>query len=210
MFEHLYSFDIFFEKIKENENIFLSIPNFEYYIQDNNFNFLNIEHTFLYNINNIINIFKRNSYNIVSMEKFERHSIFFYFKKSYDSNLEIIREKNNINYVNFVKFYNNTINNIQLINNFIETNNQYEIIFFPCSMLLQTLISLGLEFKKVKYCFDNNKFKHNMRLYGTKLICLSLDDIKNISNHLVIIFNTCYSLEIEKQLIKEKIRYNIL
>jgi len=54
---------------------------------------------------------------------------------------------------------------------------------------------------KIKYILDNDKNKHNKRLYGTNLITKSTEVIKNDDDAIVILRTAFYDEEIKKDIL---------
>ncbi len=206
VFEHLYEPKELFS-IK-SKYIGISIPNIPSYMENFILNFLNIEHTFYYEEEQIINFFNNNKYKLVNKSYYTNHSIFYIFKfddslesKIYNKNIiyEIISKSN--------KYFEKIHKLIKKINNYITNNSHKNFAIFPANLYIQYLISMGLNTTKIKYLYDNNINKKDKYLYGTNLICKDLDFLKENSNNEIILLGFLYNDEIIKILEKNKISY---
>lgn len=200
VFEHAENPELFLKKCKDLLNtdgtIFISIPNFELWINNKYWNGITPEHQIYPTIEQITQLCDRLNLNVI-YEKFKDHSIFFKIQfGSIQKNLTIKTK------LKVEEWFDSIIHSIKHIENIIIETNPDQIYLVGASHISQypLLMSKIIE-KKTKYVLDNSTSKHEKRIYGTNCICKPFDFIKNIHNPFIVIFNSPYIEEMKKQLI---------
>jgi hypothetical protein len=211
VFEHFYEPLDILEKIAKNKNItniFISNPDFEYYIENNMFHVLNTEHTY-YNDNQfLVDLFGRYGFKCLDRKNYNGHSVFFYFKRSNDI---IVSEPKNINIQEKLNgYFNNVKGLVKKYNQFLNENEN--VYMFPCSINSTFLFIFGLDYKRISGLLDNSPRKINKKIYGYDVQCKSFKVIVNDldSNACIILsgLDKCnFYNEIIEDLEKNNIKY---
>jgi 2-polyprenyl-3-methyl-5-hydroxy-6-metoxy-1,4-benzoquinol methylase len=206
LFEHIYEPNDFlkncFEILQEDGKMFFSIPNMQYIADNYIAPFFGVffEHTIFYNIDNITYLLNNNKFEIIYIDYYENHSIFFYVKKNKNiTSVERIPKINNIDkFFDNINHYNNFILNcIEEINKF--KDNKY-IYIFGASYNTQILLSMGLITNiNITAILDNCVEKQNKYFYGFNILIKSPDILKD-NDSIVILKNGVYSTEIYSQI----------
>ena len=76
------------------------------------------------------------------------------------------------------------------------------IFLFGAHIFSQYLLEFGLDSKKIINILDNDKNKHNRRLYGTKVIVKSPQILKDIKKPIVILKAGTYNQEIKNDILQ--------
>jgi predicted SAM-dependent methyltransferase len=199
VFEHSTDPDQFLKKcieiLDDNGEIFLSIPNFEFWINNKYWNGITAEHQIYPSIKQINKICNKNGLNL-KYEFFKNHSVFLRINKNkIESDYN---DRNNINILGWAKSIKNSIKDLEgkITSEGIESVlivgashiSQYPILMSP---IIRSITEISL---------DNSSSKHGMRLYGTTCICKSFDILKTIENPIVILFNSPYIEEMINQI----------
>jgi hypothetical protein len=201
VFEHLYDPTKFINNIKRNkvQTVFVSIPNMNAQIKNNNVPIVNQEHTFLCDYDNIIYLFSKGGYICKSHYYYKDHSIFFKFVyNNIDNNINDITYFDTTKIDRISKIYNNNRYNIS--NLFIDTCEKVFIV--PSAAYGQIIYYfLNNEYKNNIVGFlDNDSNKIGKRLYGTPLYIFKMDEIQNYSKITILIYKGPYTIEIVNQL----------
>lgn len=199
VFEHADDVDGFLKGaislLKENGVFMISIPNFEFWIQNKFWNGITHEHTIYPFIQHIDLLAKKNNINL-EFTKFKNHSIFFTFKKGkeYTQNkLENTKKELAINWCESI------INSVKIAEDQIV--NDKEIIIAGASHLAQYPILISNKLKdKIKIVIDNSDTKVNKRLYGTSVIDKKFEYIQNIEQPIILLFSSPYREEMITQI----------
>jgi len=207
VFEHVYQPNDFIKHISsflDDGLMIFSVPNMDKMINKCYNNCINFEHTILLGEDHIDYILKSNGFEIVDREFYkDDHSIFYCAKKinhPIDNPLGVLSKSKN-KYENLFDNYIKThLGDIHKINNIIDNTNN-NVYLFGAHIFSQYLISFGLNTDKIKYILDNDKNKHNKRLYGTNLITKSTEVIKNDDDAIVILRTAFYDEEIKKDIL---------
>ena len=197
VFEHLYNPLDFLEKMKINsqiEYIYLNHPDFDYATKNNVLINLNFEHTFLIEHQFLFKIFEKYGFILNRNDNFENFSLFLEFKRNpfynplYDSLLiKNISTHNDVN-----NFFDTITKNVNYINNLMETNDKnIKYYMWPSSVYSITLITLGLNYKKLSGILDNSPNKIGKYLYGYNLLCSSFNEIIKSNDENICIFLSC-------------------
>ena len=209
VFEHATEPDQFLKKCVElldnNGEIFLSIPNFEYWINNKYWNGITAEHQIypsIKQINKICNINKL----YLEIEFFKNHSIFLKIGKkmrkkeiTYDNNIDILQWAYSIK---------NSIKNLEgkITNEGIEN-----AVIVGASHLSQYPILMSEKIRRViTFSLDNSISKHGLRLYGTECICKPFEILREEDNPNVILFNSPYKNEMKEQIKSINSQTNIM
>ena len=208
--EHMYSPAKFLEAIntkllKNDGYLCFSVPDIEYWLSKKYTNAINFEHTFLINDKYTQLLLATSGFEIVASKKFGNgHSTFYAAKKTLDpfiNNLSSFDAFYERNYSMAMDYRSYLLNEVSQINAAINQCSN-AIYIFGAHVFTQTLISLGLETKKITSILDNSTQKHGLRLYGTNLMVNNPICLNEIINPAVIIRAGIYDSEIKDGLLK--------
>lgn len=206
VFEHFYKPKEIVEKIYANKNIdnlFLTFPDLEYYINNNVLHLLNTEHTYYVDNNFLVEFFKSNGFDLVEQKKYNNHSVMFYFKRS-EEGIKPFEFKNE-NY-SLEKYFNTIFDTITSFNEVIENNkNTY---LWPASIHTLYLMIFGLDYKNIAGFLDNSSLKINRKMYGTDKVVYSFYE-KIKENPTVLINGGVFNAEVEDLLKENDVEYYI-
>ena len=104
------------------------------------------------------------------------------------------------NYKIFLDFFDLWYKDVKNINKILKIENR-KYYLFGAHIFSQFLIKFGLDLKNVICILDNDPFKKNFYLYGTKLRVLSPNILRNKKNSLILMRAAQYSKEIKKQIL---------
>ena len=203
--EHIYNPITFLENVRSkmsNDTLHIfSLPNFKYSLSNKFTNQLNFEHTVLLTEDIVDTLLKRVGFKIIEKGyNAGLPSVFYACKKTKKIDLEFntqIYENNKSMFLDFVKFYQKEINNLnKKIKDF-----DGEVYLFGAHIFSQFLIYNGLDTEKIKNVLDNSEMKQGNRLYGTNFKVLSPKVLKNKSNVAVILKVANYKDEIKTDII---------
>lgn len=201
--EHFYNPKNILKKISNLQNIgdkmIFSVPNLDKYLKQKFINTIDFEHTYLLT-ESILDIFLYNHhYKIIKKKYFYNHSIFYCVeRKSKSKNTKYLKnfKKNKFNFLNFSKYYQNKVFNINKRLKKIKT----KCFLFGASQFSQFLLYRGLNQSKIISILDNSKTKNNKYVYGYKFKIKNPKIIKKIQNPHVILIAGNYQTEITHQL----------
>jgi len=197
VFEHFYKPIYILKKLqsmKTLKHIYISLPDFETYIQQGTYHLLNPEHTYYVETQFLENIFLFHGFKIARKYHHENHSIFLEFIRT-NSTLSTF-PKNLHSVSNITMFFKNILNNISNINNLIKDTTK-EIYVWPCSVQILFIFALGLHQYKILNVLDNSPLKIGRYLYGCNLYCKSLNEVSQTnSDKIIILTGGCYNKEI--------------
>ena len=208
VFEHFYNPLEILNKIKNNsniENIFLTFPNLEKYISEDIHHVLNTEHTYYIDNDFIKDLFKFHGFELVEIDFYKSHSVFFYFKrnKNIDVNsVKLFNKKNDIS-VFFDKIY----KIVDTYNKIIENNKDKNVYLFPASCHSIFLSIFGLNYKLLAGMLDNSPNKIGKKVYGLNLEIFSFGDIIKNNESIILINGGVFNSEVEQKLIDNHIEY---
>jgi len=173
------------QSLKDSGEMFFSIPNMEFLI-DNNYlpnNILHFEHTYYIDDDVVDYMIQKNGMQIEAKYKYENHSIFYHTVKNKNKNKSIPNIDTKKDLKN--RFYNLHKKHMEKIFNIKQTvlnNPKLNWYLFGAHVSSQYLLRNGFDEDLVKGILDNSEFKHNKKLYGTKLLTFSPKIISNIEN----------------------------
>jgi hypothetical protein len=199
VFEHLYKPKEFIENIKKCKvkNIFISIPNFNSLLDKKTIIMIHSQHTFYCGYEYIIYLFSLYHYRCEKMfmcDEIPFKSSMFKFVLD-----ETIVHKQ-IPTTDIVLYKNIYVDNIALLNNIEIPPNTY---IAPSGIYGQYLYYFINNKKNIVGFIDNNKERHNKKLYGTDKLVYSPLNIDLKSN--IILCDCPYKDEIYSELIKLKL-----
>jgi predicted SAM-dependent methyltransferase len=209
LFEHITNPLVNLEKtydiLNDDGLLIFSVPNLESILKLNQSPnaVLHFEHTFYFSENIMEEILKFSGFEVLEVNKFGSHSLFFKCKKVKKGNIDIKKLKIiNENVSNlFIKNYNSFKIKVDNINKKIMTNEVKEVYLYGCHISSQFLMNIGLNTEKIKFILDNSESKIDKKLYGTNHLTKSPSLLKNIKNPMVITSHmSIYESEINKQL----------
>jgi hypothetical protein len=186
--------------LEDDGNMFVSVPNMEYYSKITPFLNIHFEHTYFLNEINSNYIFTVNNFKIITKEYFMNHSIFYHLKKEKTASLSTDTVSDyNIKFLNvFYEKINYFKNLVEEINRNIE--NKINVFLFGCHTNTQLLLYMKLNVSNIKYILDNDESKQDKYFYGSTLICKSPNIIEKLKNPIVICHIGAYTDEVKVQL----------
>jgi 2-polyprenyl-3-methyl-5-hydroxy-6-metoxy-1,4-benzoquinol methylase len=207
LFEHIYDPVNFLIQLKsfltpKALHIF-SVPNIKKMIQSGYANGMNFEHPYFLEEDLIDYLLKRCGYKILKKKYFYDHSIFY--KTAVDNssiNKKIRYNKFNLNKEIFLNFIKKIKFNVKKINSSMSKLDNSKIFLFGAHIFSQILILNKLNQKKIFRILDNDPYKQNNYLYGTKFKVESPDVLKKYYKPAVILRAANYSREIKNQIRK--------
>lgn len=215
LLEHLYEPSKLLLKmnqvLKEDGNIFISIPNLHQYSFNTLFLGLHFEHT--YHINEMNMIYLCNSCNleIVKKQYYKTHSIFYQLKKKKQSSnisTELLKQYN-LGYKSLLlRKIHEIKEKINIFNDIIKETK--DVYIFGCHSNTQAILYFGLKADHIQYILDNDPLKWNKKLYGYQLVCKNPEIIRDMEHPTVICNVGIYTNEIIKQLLKINERVKII
>lgn len=204
-FEHIYNPNDFLRHLNKTMRIgasmIFSIPNMNAMLDKKYPNFMNFEHTTFLSENYVDHLLSKNNFQIIEKSNFEEHSIFYHVKNQTECKLiKINKNSFKINRSRLQAYFDFFDSKVKFVNEKI-TNRDGKIYLFGAHIFAQLLIKIGLNSTKINFLLDNDKSKHNKRLYGTNLKVLDPIILKNESKPLVILNAGIYNNEIKNQII---------
>lgn len=205
MLEHLYNplelLQNMHTILEDDGNLFISVPNLDFYSHKQFLLGMNYEHTYFLNEVTAMYLFENSNFNIISKKYFRNHSIFYHLKKKNtipNLNINIVKMYN----LGFKDLYFNEkqkiINLVKDINDKI--NNYKNVYVFGCFSNTQAMLYFGLNLKNIKFVLDNDSSKWDNYIYGYDLIIKSPKIIKNLEECCVICHVGEYTTEIKSEL----------
>jgi predicted SAM-dependent methyltransferase len=201
VFEHSTDPEKFLQKCTEllddTGEIFLSLPNFEFWINNKFWNGITAEHQIYPSIKQINKICNRNNLNL-KFEFFKNHSVFL--------RINNINNKNDFKYentINISQWASSIKNSIKSLEEKISNQCIENAMIVGSSHISQYPILISDKIKNiVTFSLDNSISKHNLRLYGTECICKPFEILTTEKSPTVILFNSPYKNEMKEQIKK--------
>jgi predicted SAM-dependent methyltransferase len=185
------------EMLDDDGEIFLSIPNFEFWINNKYWNGITAEHQIYPSIKQINHICNKNKLNL-KFEFFKNHSVFLRINENKIEN--DYKYNNSINILEWAKSIKSSIKNLEekITSECIEN-----AMIVGASHISQYPILISDKIKNtIHFSLDNSISKHDLRLYGTKCICKPFEILRTEKNPTVILFNSPYKNEMKEQIKK--------
>ncbi len=205
--EHIYNPVEFMKNtsnfLQTGQKLIFSIPNMEVMLRNKYSNCINFEHTYFLTEDIADYLLTSNGFSIKNKQYFENdHSIFYSCVKTKNTKeSEIPLGSYNINkniFIQFIDYHKKIVNELnQEINQY-----QQNVFLFGAHIFSQYLLEFGLDSKKIINILDNDKNKHNRRLYGTKVIVKSPQILKDIKKPIVILKAGTYNQEIKNDILQ--------
>ena len=182
------------------------MPNMKPMIKRGYANAMNFEHPYYYDEKLVDSLLYKNNFKIIKKKFFkDDHSIMYVTKIN---NLSSISDASKLKvyseYKKNLRLFQHTFNlwkkDIVKINRRIEKNKK--VFIFGAHIFSQMMIFNGLDNKKIFGILDNDKYKINNFLYGTKFKIYSPNLLKKITQPCVILRAGSYNREIKKQIFK--------
>jgi hypothetical protein len=208
LFEHIYDPKSFVEKLKEfipeGKDLFFSIPNIKEMLERKYTNAINFEHTFFLSEELAIFLMESHGFTLNKKEKFlDDHSIFFHFtRESLKDEIKLLINDYLTNKQIMIHWYQHHLNEAKMLDEAINEKER-EVFLFGAHIFSQTLLNFGLNEKKIQCILDNDKAKHNKRLYGTNLTVRSPSILKDLKNPVIILRAGVYNNEIKQQILED-------
>lgn len=194
--EHFYEPMEILKKIKKNnkiENIFLTFPDLEYYINNKVYHVLNTEHTFYIDNNFLINIFEFLGFKLVERFSYKNHSIILYFTRLHNNPVQKSINFKNKNY-NLKLFYEEIKKTVNDFNQIISEND--DVYLWPASIHSLYLIDFGLNVIKLSGLSDNSPLKIGKKMYGTNLKVFDFEKISSNENYKILLNGGIFNSEV--------------
>jgi len=183
--------------LEEEGAIFISIPNFDVWINEKYWNGITPEHQIYPTIKQIEEICKKLNLKI-KFKKFKNHSIFF---KITISN-EINEEKPYEAHLRINEWISSINNSVDFLESKLSKYDNSKVFIAGASHISQYPILMSNIIKnRINNVLDNSKSKHEKRLYGTKVYCKSFEHLKNIESPVVVVFSSPYQKEMIEQIL---------
>jgi hypothetical protein len=208
VFEHSTNPEQFLNKCKnildDDGNIFLSIPNFEIWINEKYWNGITAEHQIYPTITQIKKICKKLNLHPI-FEHFQNHSIFIKIIKG-----DFIDD--NIPYdLDVVKWAESIKSSIYAVEKTLIEKQVEDLFIIGASHLSQYPIMMSNIIKnRTKFILDNSINKREKRLYGTSNMCKSFEIINKDLEPYIVLFNSPYRDEMSNQIKKINSNANII
>lgn len=197
-FEHLFNPIVFLNSLyKTNiKHIFISVPNMKTYLTDKlSINIVFAEHTFYFEKEDLIYLFRRIGYEIGSSVDFKGHSIFLHFFKTEMCEQPIMIHDKSIAAEKLLNLHNNKMRLFSIVE---ITRPTY---IMPSHYIGQCLYYYIKNKENVLGFLDNDTNKHNKRLYGTHLVTYPVEHIRTKKSVDVILVKSPYYDEMYSQLV---------
>lgn len=197
VFEHFYKPKDILKKLQQSniKYVYLNHPDFDYAVKNNILMNLMCEHTFLIEHQFLFKLFEKYGFILNRRFDFENLSLFLEFKRIENFSDEI----NNSYIINYSMrndlaiFFNKIINNVNYINSLLETDNKTKFYIWPSAFYSISLITMGLNYKKLSGILDNSPNKIGKYVYGYNLLCYSFNEIIKSNNENICIILSCNS-----------------
>jgi SAM-dependent methyltransferase len=205
VFEHISDFDKHIKKVlsilKDDGCYYISLPNFQFWIENFYLNAFIQDHTVYPTENDIIN-YLSNNFELISKDTFKDHSLFFCFKKRSNnySNVHIKRHADKSK--NTLCDYQNKLNQLDVFIN-IKLNLDDKVYIFGSHIFAEILLSLpSVKSRNIIGILDNSKAKQDKYLYSYDIYVTSLEVLRNvdIDRVKVIVFAGAYEDEVRAQI----------
>jgi len=199
VFEHSIDPEQFLKKciemLDDDGEIFLSIPNFEFWINNKYWNGITAEHQIYPSIKQISRICDSCKLNL-KFEFFRNHSIFLRMSKN-----EIKNNYKFNNYINILEWARSIKISIKKLEEKIAKEDIQSALIVGASHISQYPILMSNIIKNITdISLDNSSAKHGLRLYGTTCICESFEVLATIKQPTIILFNSPYREEMISQI----------
>jgi 2-polyprenyl-3-methyl-5-hydroxy-6-metoxy-1,4-benzoquinol methylase len=191
--------------VKVGSKLCFTLPNMEKMLEKKYTNCLNFEHTYFITEPYIYYLLNNFGFTVIDKEYFlDDHSIFFAAERnnSITTSFELpsnLYANNKLIFDNYIQYYKQEI---VRINYLMENTKSKNIYIFGAHIFTQSLISFGLDVKKVVSLLDNDRNKENKRLYGTNLIVQSPKCLIGIKEPIIILKAGVYNDEIRKDILE--------
>ena len=194
------------ELLEKDGSIFISIPNFEIWINEKYWNGITPEHQIYPTIKQIAQICDTLNLKL-EIKKFEKHSIFFKISKYNDDS-----EKETYDIDPDIEEWISSINkSVNFLENELEKFDNQNVFIAGASHISQYPILMSNKIKnRITNVLDNSKSKHGKRLYGTEIYCISFEDLGNFERPLIAVFSSPYQKEMIEQILSINKNANIL
>jgi len=207
--EHMYQPMKFIKDISNKMSIgarmIIAFPNMLEMIKRKYTNCINFEHTYFCREGHLKYMMLENNLKLIKKKKFlDDHSMFYCFEKKINNTKKIktnYYKQNKKIFEDYIKYHKNLVKKINnKINN--KSNKNRKVYLFGAHIFSQTLLTMGIDHKKIEYILDNDKTKQNKRLYGTNLKVKSPQILKKEESPLIILKCGVYNNEIKNQILK--------
>jgi predicted SAM-dependent methyltransferase len=183
--------------LEKNGSIFLSIPNFEIWINEKYWNGITPEHQIYPTIKQVKEICNKLKLKLKYI-KFENHSVFFKISDHLKNN-DVKTNDEDLKINEWIDSINESVNYLEKELSKYDNSN---IFITGASHISQYPILISSKIKeRISFVLDNSKSKHQKRLYGTEIYCKPFEFIENLKKPLIAVFNSPYQNEMIKQIL---------
>jgi SAM-dependent methyltransferase len=196
--------------MKPDSFLIFSVPNQLAFLEAYSASALNFEHTYYYSPKQWETIFESLGMILETKEYFEKHSIFYSFRKKSNLTLDFLFlpefypavQESNLVYEMFTQLIRISKELSQEVENLVSQNKK--IYIFGANIFSQLILTNMTPTMRLMICglLDNSNIKEGQRLYGFNLIVDNPAIISEIDEPWVVVMPGPYQFEIEQQLIK--------
>lgn len=212
VFEHLYEpldyVGRFFEILRDDGHIVLSIPHISNGLRNKFANALCFEHTYQLDFTYLDILMNAQGFECVHYSEYNEFNIFAVYQKTGRVSFEGFRGFYPNNKRIFQDFLSYHKKNVQTI--IPKLYDFDEVYIFGCHVFSQLLLNMGLPEELLDGVLDNDPLKQGKLLYGSHLKTFSPEVIKDKERVSIIVQAGVYTPEITQQLLKINPRCQIL
>lgn len=175
--------------------VFISWPDLQNWINFRKPGALNWEHTFFITEDQLVHAFAQHGYNLLEVEKWNDHSLFFCFEKSSDKvQLQYIRQSSNLQKVQEYFFrFERTGKEIARL---LDVNPECSVYLCPASVYSQYIFAHVDASRKLVGVLDGSANKIGKNLYGTGLMVSGYQVIQEQDDVIIILCSGGHDNEI--------------
>lgn len=191
------------QKFSAKQRMIFSIPRLDLWLRSGYSNALNFEHSFLLDNEVLRMLLKKSDFHITHSEHFmSNHSNFVCATKiandvSTDFVDSITHTVGQLQYLN--AFFDSKTSFVEHANDSISSGNN-RVFCFGAHIFTQLLLKLGLKENAIEKVLDNDSQKWGQRLYGTKLLVESPQQLKYEQRPIVVVDAGSHTSEIVREL----------
>ncbi len=207
VFEHADNLNKFLkgalDRLEKNGSVLISIPNFQYWIENKYWNAITPEHN-NYPMEEHLRYLAQLCRVEIEIEYFENHSVFAHFKKTEWTDRPFIIFNPSAAEKILLQWVESLQHSIELAENALISAAQKHhfdaVLLAGASHLSQYPILMSHQItQRVTNVIDNSDYKNGKRLYGTKVIVKEFEIIADYIQPAVVIFASPYQNEMSKQ-----------
>jgi len=201
--EHVYEPDQFLQALSSQmelgQEMIFSVPDLNTWLRRKYTNAINFEHTVFLTEEIVDYLLTKNGFSVRQKEHvMDGHSIFYLTERVDDrrENLSVPNffDTNLIVFEDFIKFYTDLVVELERDVNL----SRGPVFLFGAHIFTQYLLAFGLDERKFTGVLDNDRQKQGKRLYGTNLMVMDPEVLRNFDNSSVIVRAGAYDQEIRE------------